>query len=315
MSLFSGLWGKLRKLFSRSSQKPAASKKSPAMETAKDAQLLNKDLAELAAALNQPKTKAAIKKAPAAPPVAEVEESESRKFARELLDEVVTAEPAAPQAQKPEAQPAVTSKAEEVAPVVEKVEPVKETPSPAARKETSAAAETAKPQASAPAAKTKPAEVVKTQAAAESPVRKPEATPAPKQEEKKVAAPLVAAKPNRPVTASSPAKPKGKAVTVKAPRVPVVDNRLKPTSTSDPQRLARLLVSEIKLYNEKKVSEGLQNNNLYDLLKKPIDQSLEHYRASVGNNAEQTVNYFHEELVKTLCDGDPAKLGPNFPQS
>ena len=310
MSLFSGLWGKLRKLFSRSSQKPAAGKKAPAMKTEEDAHLLNKDLAELAAALNQPKTKAAIKKAPAAPPVAEVEESEPQKFARELLDEVVTAEPKAPQAQ-----PAATPKAEEVAPVVEKVEPVKETTPPlVVAKETSAAAETEKPQASAPAANTKPAEVVKTQAAAESPVRKPEATTAPKQEEKKVAASPVAAKPNKPVTAVSPAKPKGKAVTVKAPKVPVADNRLKPTSTSDPQRLARLLVSEIKLYNEKKVSEGLQNNNLYDLLKKPIDQSFEHYRASLGDSSEQTVNYFHEELVKTLCDGDPAKLGPNFPQ-
>jgi hypothetical protein len=314
MSLFSGLLGKLRKLFSRSTQKPAASKKALTTETDKDAQLLNKDLAELAAALNQPKTRAAIKKAPAAPPVAEVEESESQKFARELLDEVVTTEQATAQAQQSEAKASATPKAEEVAPVVEKVEPVKGTTPLVVAKETSAAAETAKPQVSAPAANSKPAEIVKTQTATASPVRKPEAAPAPKQEEKKVAAPPVAAKPNRPATAVSPAKPKSKAVTVKAPKVPVVDNRLKPTSTSDPQRLARLLVSEIKLYNEKKVSEGLQNNNLYDLLKKPIDQSFEHYRASLGNNAEQSVNYFHEELVKTLCDGDPAKLGPNFPQ-
>jgi hypothetical protein len=78
------------------------------------------------------------------------------------------------------------------------------------------------------------------------------------------------------------------------------------------QRLARLLVSEIKLYNEKKISEGRKNNNLYDVLKDTIEQSRKHYRERMGDAVEKMPDYFHEELVKTLCEGDATKLGPNY---
>ena len=83
-------------------------------------------------------------------------------------------------------------------------------------------------------------------------------------------------------------------------------------SDQSAQRLARLLVSEIKLYNEKKIAEGRKNNNLYDLLKDTIEQSRKHFKERMGAALESMPDYFHEELVKTLCEGDASKLGNNY---
>ena len=79
------------------------------------------------------------------------------------------------------------------------------------------------------------------------------------------------------------------------------------------QRLARVLISEIKLYYMSKM-EG-QNEaeirNIYDLLKDPIDKSRQHYNQRVGTETSLP-DYFHGELVKTLCAGDESRLGPNY---
>ncbi|MBV9959111.1 MAG: hypothetical protein JO360_11855 [Acidobacteria bacterium] len=81
------------------------------------------------------------------------------------------------------------------------------------------------------------------------------------------------------------------------------------------RRFARLLVSEIKLYNEPKVQEGRAEGDLYDRLREAIDRSREmydkRYAASVGNRYD----YFHHELVNTLAEGDESKLGNGYPGS
>lgn len=78
------------------------------------------------------------------------------------------------------------------------------------------------------------------------------------------------------------------------------------------QRLARLLVSEIKLYYMSKM-EGHQANNIYDLLKGPIDKSRQHYKRRLGTEAVESMpDYFHNELVSSLCAGDASRLGPNY---
>jgi hypothetical protein len=95
---------------------------------------------------------------------------------------------------------------------------------------------------------------------------------------------------------------------------PATQKKFDPGATTDQsaQRLARLLVSEIKLYNEKKIAEGRKNNNLYDVLKDTIEQSRKHYKERMGAALETMPDYFHEELVKTLCEGDATKLGGNY---
>jgi len=79
------------------------------------------------------------------------------------------------------------------------------------------------------------------------------------------------------------------------------------------QRLARVLISEIKLYYMDKIDgqDPSETQNIYDLLKDPIDKSRQHYRQRVGTEVSMP-DYFHGELVKTLCEGDPSRLGPNY---
>jgi hypothetical protein len=81
----------------------------------------------------------------------------------------------------------------------------------------------------------------------------------------------------------------------------------------DAQRFARLLVSEIKLYNEQKVADGREQNDLYSRLREYIDRSREMYDKRVKPEVAQKFDYFHHELVTTLAVGDPAKLGDAYP--
>jgi hypothetical protein len=82
---------------------------------------------------------------------------------------------------------------------------------------------------------------------------------------------------------------------------------------NDARRFARLLVSEIKLYNEQKVSEGRRNNDLYDRLKEDIDRSRQMYEKRVTPGVAAKFDYFYDELVNTLAEGDKAKLGSDHP--
>ena len=81
----------------------------------------------------------------------------------------------------------------------------------------------------------------------------------------------------------------------------------------DARRFARLLVSEIKLYNEQKVSEGRNQGDIYDRLREDIDRSRQMYDKRVAPPVAARHDYFHQELVNTLAEGDPAKLGSSYP--
>ncbi len=74
---------------------------------------------------------------------------------------------------------------------------------------------------------------------------------------------------------------------------------------------ARILVSEIKLYNEAEVREGRAASDLYSRLQKQINHGRERYRQRVGSGALPH-DYYHEELVRVLADGDPSRLGAEY---
>jgi hypothetical protein len=81
------------------------------------------------------------------------------------------------------------------------------------------------------------------------------------------------------------------------------------------RRFARLLVSEIKLYNEPKVQEGRAEGDLYDRLREAIDRSREMYDKRYAASVGSRYDYFHHELVNTLAEGDETKLGNGYPGS
>jgi hypothetical protein len=82
---------------------------------------------------------------------------------------------------------------------------------------------------------------------------------------------------------------------------------------NDARRFARLLVSEIKLYNEQKVAEGRRGGDLYDRLKEDIDRSRQMYEKRVTPGVATKFDYFYDELVSTLAEGDPSRLGSDCP--
>lgn len=75
------------------------------------------------------------------------------------------------------------------------------------------------------------------------------------------------------------------------------------------RRFARLLVSEIKLYNESKVDQGRKNRDLYERLKEDIDRSRQMYDERIPEDVRKSSNYFYDELVRILADGDADILG------
>ena len=84
---------------------------------------------------------------------------------------------------------------------------------------------------------------------------------------------------------------------------------------NDARRFARLLVSEIKLYNEQKVNEGRDAGDLYDRLREAIERSREMYEKRVQPQVAAKFDYFHYELVSNLAEGNDAKLGASYPGS
>ena len=82
---------------------------------------------------------------------------------------------------------------------------------------------------------------------------------------------------------------------------------------NDARRFARLLVSEIKLYNEQKVKEGRESSDLYERLREAIDRSREMYEKRVQPPVAAKFDYFHYELINSLAEGDEVRLGRSYP--
>lgn len=80
------------------------------------------------------------------------------------------------------------------------------------------------------------------------------------------------------------------------------------------KRFAKLLVDEIKLYNQKKVAEGRAAKDLYDRLREDIDKSRASYEKRYGQTAAAGADYFTSEVIRILADNDRSLLGENFPQ-
>jgi hypothetical protein len=78
------------------------------------------------------------------------------------------------------------------------------------------------------------------------------------------------------------------------------------------QRFARLLMDEIKLYNQATVAEGRKNKDLYDRLKEDIEKSRLTYHRRYGNTPAGSADYFTQELIRSLAEDDVSLLGSNF---
>jgi hypothetical protein len=79
------------------------------------------------------------------------------------------------------------------------------------------------------------------------------------------------------------------------------------------RRFARLLVAEIKLYNEEDVVQGRDEADLYARLKEDIDRSREMYERRAHPLVRAETDYFDEELVRVLSLENRDLMGEDYP--
>lgn len=139
----------------------------------------------------------------------------------------------------------------------------------------------------------------------------PEPPPPARVEQPVVAAAVAAAPPPAPVAAAPPPppptpEPAAAAEPAMSPEDAEVHKKAK--------RFAKLLVDEIKLYNQAKVAEGRKNKDLYDRLKEDIDKSRATYEKRFGSTVAASADYFNSEVVRILAENDSSLLGANYPR-
>jgi hypothetical protein len=129
------------------------------------------------------------------------------------------------------------------------------------------------------------------------------------------------------IPASAPVEPAPVAELIEVPAAGHAASAAAPAAALDPlaglspedadthrkaQRFARLLVDEIKLYNQAKVAEGRRNKDLYDRLKEDIDKSRGTFQKRYGATVAAGSDYFNSELVRSLAEDDLSIMGSNF---
>ncbi len=79
------------------------------------------------------------------------------------------------------------------------------------------------------------------------------------------------------------------------------------------QRSARLRVAEMRLEHGEALRRGLADGNLYEALRKPIDQAREEFRRDFISASPTMVDYLYLEIIRGLAQDNEHLLGINFP--
>ncbi|WP_225073155.1 hypothetical protein [Desulfuromonas sp. CSMB_57] len=65
-------------------------------------------------------------------------------------------------------------------------------------------------------------------------------------------------------------------------------------------RLARAIVSDIALYNQNKVQEGIEHDNIFDLLNDELQEGLDHFLARVSTDIANRETLFNRAIVDVM---------------
>ena len=71
----------------------------------------------------------------------------------------------------------------------------------------------------------------------------------------------------------------------------------------DPERairLARTIASDISLYNEAKVVQGIESDSLFELLAPQLEEGRDLYRGRVSPDLYDRTNFFDQAIVDIL---------------
>lgn len=66
------------------------------------------------------------------------------------------------------------------------------------------------------------------------------------------------------------------------------------------RRIARAVVSDIALYNQRKVEEGIAGDNLFEVLREEIEEGRSYYTSRVDPDIVRDMNFFDQALVDIL---------------
>ena len=65
-------------------------------------------------------------------------------------------------------------------------------------------------------------------------------------------------------------------------------------------RLARAIVSDIALYNQDKVKEGIKNDNIFELLEEELGEGREHFYSRVSADLAERDHLFDRAVVDVM---------------
>jgi hypothetical protein len=66
------------------------------------------------------------------------------------------------------------------------------------------------------------------------------------------------------------------------------------------KRLARTILSDILLYNQAKVKEGIEKDSLFDVLSEELAEGRKYYESMVESPLRQSTNFFNEAVIDVL---------------
>jgi hypothetical protein len=66
------------------------------------------------------------------------------------------------------------------------------------------------------------------------------------------------------------------------------------------KRLARTILSDILLYNQAKVKEGIEKDSLFDVLSEELAEGRKYYESMVDAALRQSTNFFNEAVIDVL---------------
>lgn len=66
------------------------------------------------------------------------------------------------------------------------------------------------------------------------------------------------------------------------------------------KRLARTILSDILLYNQAKVKEGIEKDSLFEILTEELAEGKKYYESMVDEEVRKNTNLFNEAVVDVL---------------
>ena len=65
-------------------------------------------------------------------------------------------------------------------------------------------------------------------------------------------------------------------------------------------RLARAIASDLALYNEAKIKEGIENDSFFTLLTEEIEEGRAHYQSRVKPELIKVTNFFDRAIIDVI---------------